>query len=124
MGERIGFGFYQSCSNMGIVGRLPVKVAVVWAVAWPGRVGWCCLCCEMRCPDICVLHCARRIPAHLWCTQCSILLHLIDICFLTCICMWQISQIQTLLGVVVGPGFVSTSPAFMRSSASHPGGDS
>ena len=30
---------------------------------------------------------ARRIPAHLRCTQCSILLHLIDIGFLTCICM-------------------------------------
>ena len=25
-----------------------------------------------------------RIPAHLRCTQCSILLHLMDICFLTC----------------------------------------
>ena len=28
---------------------------------------------------------ARRIPAHLRCTQCSILLHRIDSCFLTCI---------------------------------------
>ena len=28
------------------------------------------------------VYCARRIPAHLRCTQCSILLHLIDICFL------------------------------------------
>ena len=37
-----------------------------------------------------------------------------------CICLWQISQIQTCLCVGVGPGFVSTSPAFMRSSASHP----
>ena len=68
------------------------------------------------------VYCARRIPAHLRCTQCSILLHLIDICFLTCICMWQISQIQTCLCVVVGPGLVSTSPAFMRSIASHPAG--
>ena len=40
-------------------------------------------------------YCAWRIPAHLRCTQCSILLHLMDICFLTCICLWQISQIQT-----------------------------
>ena len=40
------------------------------------------------------LYCARRIPAHLRCTQCSFLLHLIDICFLTCICLWKISQIQ------------------------------
>ena len=29
---------------------------------------------------------------HLRCAQCSILLHLIDICFLTCICLWQISH--------------------------------
>ena len=41
------------------------------------------------------MYCAWRIPAHLRCTQCSILLHLMDICFLTCICLWQISQIQS-----------------------------
>ena len=45
-----------------------------------------------------------------------------DICFLTCICLFQISQIQTRLFIVVGPGLVSTSPAFVRSSASHPVG--
>ena len=66
------------------------------------------------------VYCARRIPAHLRCTQCSILLHLIDICFLTCVCMWQISQILFFFGVVVRPGLVSTSPAFMRSSVIHP----
>ena len=33
------------------------------------------------------VYCARRIPVHLRCTQCSILLHLIDICFITCICL-------------------------------------
>ena len=43
-------------------------------------------------------------------------------CFLTCICLWQISQIQTRLFKVVGPGLVSTSPAFVSSSASHPVG--
>ena len=68
------------------------------------------------------VYCARRIPAHLRCTQCSIMLHLIDICFLTCICLWQILQIQTCLRVVVGPGLVSTSLAFMMSIASHPVG--
>ena len=68
------------------------------------------------------VYCAWRIPAHLRCTQCSILLHLMDICFLTCICLWQISQIQTCLFKVVGPGLVSTSPAFVSSSASHPAG--
>ena len=33
------------------------------------------------------VYCARRIHAHLRCTQYSILLYLIDICFLTCICL-------------------------------------
>ena len=68
------------------------------------------------------VYCAWRIPAHLRCTQCSILLHLMDICFLTCIWLWQISQIQTFLFKVVGPGLVSTSPSFVSSSASHPAG--
>ena len=40
---------------------------------------------------------AWRIPEHLRPTQCSTLLHLMDICFLSCICLWQISQIQTCL---------------------------
>ena len=39
-------------------------------------------------------------------TQCSIILHLIDICFLPCICLWQILQIQTCVCVVVGTVFV------------------
>ena len=68
------------------------------------------------------VYCAWRIPAHLMCTQCLILLHLMDICFLTCICLWQISQIQTFLFGVVGPGLVSTSPAFVSNSASHSAG--
>ena len=68
------------------------------------------------------VYCAWWIPAHLRCTQCSILLHLMDICFLTCICLWHISQIQTFLFKDVGPGLVSTSPAFVSSSASHPAG--
>ena len=68
------------------------------------------------------VYCAWRIPAHLRCTQCSILLHLMDICFLTCVCLWQISQIQTYLFKVVRPGLASTSPAFVSSSASHPAG--
>ena len=44
-----------------------------------------------------------------------------DICFLPCIYLWQISQIHTCLCVVVEPGLVSTSPTFMGSSASQPG---
>ena len=68
------------------------------------------------------VYCAWRIPAHLRCTQCSILLHLMDICFLACIYLWHISQIQTFLFKVVGPGLVSTSPDFVSSSTSHPAG--
>ena len=68
------------------------------------------------------VYCAWRIPAPSEVHQCSILLHLMDICFLTCICLWQISQIQTFLFRVVGPGLVSTSPAFVSQSAGHPVG--
>ena len=52
----------------------------------------------------------------------TIYLHLIYICFLTCICLWQIAQIQTCLRVFVRLKFISTSPAFMRGSSSHPAG--
>ena len=48
--------------------------------------------------------------------------HLMDICFLTCICLWQISRILTRLFNVVGPRLLSTSPAMERSSTSHPAG--
>ena len=72
------------------------------------------------------VYCAWRMPAHLRCTQCSILLHLMDIYFLTCICLWhywQISQIQTCLFTVVRLGWGSTLPAFVSSSsARHPSG--
>ena len=47
------------------------------------------------------VYCARRIPTNLRCIQCSILLHPIDICFLPCICVWQISQIQTCVCVLL-----------------------
>ena len=68
------------------------------------------------------VYCAWRIPAHLRCTQCSIMLHPMNICFLTCMCLWQISQIQTCLFKLVGPGLVSISPVFVSSSASYPAG--
>ena len=51
-----------------------------------------CLC-ELGVRILCVdsrsryLYIVLGIPAHLRCTQCSILLHLIDICFLPCICL-------------------------------------
>ena len=87
-----------------------------------------CLC-EVRVWIICVDGRSRYMCIvlggylqHLRCTQCSILLHHMDICFLICICLWQISQIQTRLFNVVRPGLVSTSPTFVSSSASHPAG--
>ena len=89
-----------------------------------GAVGWCYVCVSLDSLyrwQVSV-YCAWWIPAHLRCTQCSILLHLMDIYFLTCICLWQISRIQTGLFKVVRPGLVSTSPAFVSSSASHPVG--
>ena len=58
--------------------------------------------CVMSLDSLCLwqvhvsVYCARRIPAHLRCTQCSIMLHLIDIGFLTCICLWQISRRGTI----------------------------
>ena len=78
-----------------------------WLCLGSGRVGWCyaCVCCdsgffvEMAGPGICVLCSADTY--HIRCTQCSIMLHLIDNGFLTCICLWQISEFQTFLGVVV-----------------------
>ena len=107
-----------------------VLVAVVWVGSGLGPesvgMGWCYVCVSMdymcRWQVQVSVYCAWRIHAHLRCTQCSILLHLMDICFLTCICLWQISQIQTCLFKVVGPRLVSTSPAFVSSSASHPSG--
>ena len=101
-----------------------VWVSVVCVVLWGSGYGawnraWIFLC---RCQIQVSVYCARQIPMNIRCTQCSILLHLIDICFLPCICLWMISQLQTCLYVVVGPGFVSTLPAFMRSIASHSAG--
>ena len=43
------------------------------------------------------VYCALWIPAHIRYTQCSILLHIIDICFLTCICPLQMPQNPGLL---------------------------
>ena len=56
-----------------------------------GGVGCCYVCVSLD--SLCrwqiqvSVYCAWRIPAHLRCTQCSILLYLMDICFITCICL-------------------------------------
>ena len=115
---------YLGCGGVGGVGG---EWVVVWTRVWRGGLVLCL--CELWVRILCVddrfmylYNVLVGKHAHLRCTQCSILLHFMDICFLQCICLWKISQIQTCLCVVVGHGFVSTSPAFMRSSASHPAG--
>ena len=106
MYERIGFGLYQSCGNRGSVVRMSM-----FGLRWCGWCGW-------------GVGVGRGFDQGMegWggvffvymagpSAPCVfILLHLIDIFFLPCICLWHISQIQTCLCVVVGPGFVSTSP--------------
>ena len=98
--KRIGFGLYQSCGNMGSVG-------CVFGLRWCGwyrweRVVWRCYVCVSCQSGLFVqvqvsVYCARRIPAHLRCTQCSILLQLIDICFLSCICSWPTAASSSFL---------------------------
>ena len=59
-----------------------------WLGPGSGGVAWCyvCVSCESRFWKVQVsVYCAWRIPAHLRYTQCSILVHLMDIYFLTCI---------------------------------------
>ena len=127
MDERTGFGLYQSCGNRVSVGRVSV-FGLRWCRWGMGRgLGGMVWCYVYASPDsLCrwqfqvSVYYVRHIPPSEVYKLCSTLLHLIDICFLPCICLWQISQIQTCLYVVVGPGSVSTLPAFMRSSASHP----
>ena len=110
------FEFYPSCGNMGSVGRVSVCVEVGSGYEAWNRV-WIFLC---RWQIQVSVYCARRIPAHFRRIQCSILLHIIDICFLLCFVYGRYRK--DLLCVVVGSGFVSTSSDFMRSSAIHPAG--
>ena len=122
-------GLSLGFTNSGEHGESGICVCVLVAVVWVGGLGQGLGGCDgvvsvyiVSLDYLCrwqvqvSVYCARRIYAHLRCTQCSILLHLIDICFLTCICLWQISQIQTCLRVVVGH------PTFMRNIASSPVG--
>ena len=89
--KRIGFRLYQSCGNRG----------VGWGDIMSVRVASSDYLCRWQVQVQVSVYCSWRIPAHLRCTQCSILLHIMDICFLPCICLWQISQIQICLCVVV-----------------------
>ena len=141
MGGTHGSGVLSSAGDVVVRKVGYVSVFWLWWCGWCWGSGWVCSLsqglggwggvmsvCVVSLDYLCwwqvqvSVYCARRIPAHLMCTQCSILLHFIDICFLTYICMWQISQIQTCLRVVVGSGLVSRSLAFRGSIASHPMG--
>ena len=93
-----------------------------WTRVWRGEVVLCL--CDLRVwiicvdgPGICILcqvgTCASYVhPVFNTVTPDRYLPPTVYLC-------WQISQIQTCLRVVVGPGSVSTSPAFMRSIATH-----
>ena len=133
MDERIGF--YQSCGNRGVLDVFLCLGCGDVGGEWVGRLdqglemwGGVMSVCNVSPDSLCrwqvqvSVYCSCRIPAHLRCIQCSILLLLMDICFLTCVCLWQLLQIPTCLCEVVGPGFVSIASAFMRSSACHPAG--
>ena len=68
------------------------------------------------------VYCTRRIPAHLRCTQYSILCTLsISASYRKFVC-GRYCKSRLVCVFVVGPGLVSTSPPFMRSTASHPAG--
>ena len=86
-----------------------------------GGVVWCYIC--VRCESgLAVLMAGTGICVLCLADTCVYEVHTVfnpghpmEICFLTCICLWQISQIQTRLFNVVGP-------AFVRSSVNHPAG--
>ena len=89
MDERIGFGLYQSCGNRGVLHACLCCGGV--GVEWVGGLdlgleGWCYVCVS---PDsVCIwqvqvsVYCDRRISAHLRCSQCSILLHMLPTMYL------------------------------------------
>ena len=117
-------GMCVGCGGVGDVGGEWVGGLGQGLGGWSGVMSLCAMSLYYMCwwqVQVSV-YCARQISAHLRCTQYPIMLHLIDICFLTCLCMWQISQIQTCLRVADGPGLVSTSPAFLRSITNYPAG--
>ena len=100
--HRIGFELYQSRRNRGVWNVCMVLGEWVDDLGqglgwWSGVMYLCVVSLDFLCKwQVQVsVYCARRLPAHFRCTQCSILLHLIDIYFQPCICLWQISQIQT-----------------------------
>ena len=85
--KTIRFGLYQSCGEQGECWTC-VCVAVVWVGGlnqgmdgWGGIMPVCVVSPDSLCRwQVQVsVYCARRIAAHLRCTQCSIMLHLIDI---------------------------------------------
>ena len=122
--------------GLGIAFTNPVGTGVVWdmslgcsGVVWgSGLVDWDRVCeggvVTMSVCDVSLDYlCRWQVQVSVYCARrCSILLHLIDICFLTGTFLWHISNMQTCLRVVVGPGLVSTSPDFMRSSSSQEAG--
>ena len=133
MGRGLGFGFTNTVEHVErgrcicdwVAAVSVVSVGRVWMIG-SGRVRWGVLMSVWvwGLNIVCIwyvqviLYCVRRIAAYLRCNQ----LHFIDICIIPYIWLGKISQIQTCLRVVVGPGLVSRRPAFVRSSVRHPAG--
>ena len=119
MNKRIRFGIYQSCGNRGSV------VCVFGLQMW----GWCrravdsglgpgsgrvVLCLrEFGSRVLCVDGRSRYLYMYMYlrCTRCPIFLHLIDICVLPCICLWQIFVCVLLLDLDVSRDHLSLSGA-------------
>ena len=75
---------HGSISHLWSTSQQCTRLADVVSCVHPGVVLNATFC--MTCSFLMLVDNALR------CTQCSILLHLMDICFLPCICLWQISQ--------------------------------
>ena len=56
----------------------------LWLDSGFGSVGWCYVCVFVSLDYLCIcqvqvsVYCAKRIPVHLRCTQCSNMLHLVE----------------------------------------------
>ena len=97
-----------------------VVICLRWVVVLLLRFVWVCV----YSTSPVRLYCRCFICVQFRWTQC-VWLHLIEVCCFF-ICLWQRSQIHMtgacLFVCVVGPGFDSTSPAFVGSRASHAAG--
>ena len=96
------------CFGCGGVGGVGGEGQGAWTRVWRGdviSVGDVSLDSLCRWQVHVSVYCAWRTPAHLRCTQCTILLHLMDICFLTWICCCRPTPPACSCGGVRQPSF-------------------